>query len=64
MSTPTPITPSGATLRGLLKIASEMSASPVDADRRRDMAQWMQRRLIRSVKTNYGRGLICLTCPT
>ena len=29
MSTPTPITPSGATLRGLLKIASEMSGSAV-----------------------------------
>lgn len=43
----------GTTLRGLLKIASEMSSGfRMDADRRRDVAQWMQERLIRSVKTN------------
>ena len=36
------------TLRGLLQIASKLSSGDkIDADKRRDMAQWMQERLIR-----------------
>jgi hypothetical protein len=40
----------GSTLKSLLEIAQEMSSGVrMDADRRRDAAQWMQERLIQAV---------------
>jgi len=50
----------GSTLIGILKIASEMSSGfRMDADRRRDCAQYMQEQLIQALKLadmGYGYG--------